>query len=101
MLRQITHCDPPDGRPRWVDGSNVGYIASCAALGALLLVAANTKPVVAKQLLWVIAWAVSLPVTRKGARRDGRRPLPWVFAVAIVGPFAWVAMAASRPTEVG
>jgi hypothetical protein len=73
------------------------YLVSCAALGLVLWWMAASRPVAVMALLWVVAWVISLIVTWNVARRDGLNPLAWCVVALLIGPLAWVAMAALRP----
>jgi hypothetical protein len=71
------------------------YLVSCAVLGLVLWWMATARPEPALLLLWVVAWIVGLIVTWRVARREGRNPWAWCIVALLVGPLAWVAIAAS------
>jgi 4-hydroxybenzoate polyprenyltransferase len=78
----------------------VAYLLSGAAvLGVLLLLATKTIDSWVFFATYVLVDAVSLWVTLQVARRDGRRPVPWLLLTAVIGPLAWIVMVATTPPD--
>jgi Na+/glutamate symporter len=76
----------------------LSYVAACAAVCLVLWIAASVKPDLLLLLAWVVANAIALVVTWRVAGRDGRNRVGWVAATLLVGPIAWIAMVATRPS---
>ena len=45
-------------------------------------------------LMWLFAWAAGVFVTATVAARRGRHPVPWVVLALLLGPLAWLLLAA-------
>ena len=79
-------------------GRLVAYLVTALVGSAILAVLVITKGGVVP-LLWAISWAGTVFVTWRVAQRQGRRPWLWSLIALLVGPFAWMFMAAFRGAE--
>jgi hypothetical protein len=75
----------------------LSYAAACATVVGVLWLAVVTRPDAALRVAWIVADVLSLVVTWRVATRDGRNRVLWVATTVLVGPLAWIAMAASDP----
>ena len=74
------------------------YAASMVAVGIVLWIRAETRPIGAFQAVALALSLVGVAVTYTVARREGLSPIPWTLLAVAIGPMAWVVLAArARP----